>query len=95
MKRRIHLKSEAIYLKKLTDTVGLEEAAKNVGITTWALRRHLNNRETSPSIEIAAKYTLEGSGIKPATAIISGDNDVLDLIKKTIEKTGGNYTLLK
>lgn len=96
MKRRVHLKSQPIYVKKLIDTLGMEKAAKELGITPWAVKRHLNNNETSPAIEMAAQYLYEKKTNAPdgTVAVVSGDAILMQTIQKIVQFGNGNYTII-
>lgn len=98
MKRRIHLKAPAVHLKKLVNLMGLEKAAKEIGVTTWAIRRYLNNEETSPSIEIAAQHVWEkmtAVSDSEQIAIIKTNQITMQFIQQIVKTTDGNYTLIK
>lgn len=97
MKRRVHLKLPSTYTQKLSELIGEDEAAKEIGTTPWSIRRHITNKIAPKSVEIAAKSIYEDlyGSKKETTAIVSGDKDTLQLVQKIVKMSDGNYTLVQ
>ncbi len=94
MKRRIHIKSVPNNITALVKAAGAEDAANSLGITPNAIKKYIRFKVAPKSTEIAAGALLGGTQDN-VTAVVQCDSETLNVIKRLIESSHGNMTVIK
>lgn len=89
--KRNHAKLEPISIAKLIKSLGDKQAADSLGLTPPALKRYLKNGKAPYATEIAAQSIVASNINKDITAVISGDQNIIEAVKLLIESNNGVY----
>lgn len=92
MKTRIHVKSKPINIQKLIDSLGAENAAISLGVTSSAVKKYIRMGKAPKASEIAAQSLL-GSNNNTAI-IIHGSADLLAAVRAVADMGGGRVTVI-
>ncbi len=95
MKHRTHIKSTPTHIKMLLTRMGDKKASSALGVTPSALHKYIRSGKAPLATEIAAQSLCTSNLNKPATAIITGDDGLLETIKRIVELGSGGFQQIK
>lgn len=93
--KRIHVKSAPVNIALLIKNIGDVRASAALGVTPSAMNKWLRVGKAPKAAEIAAQSLCQSNTNKVTTAVITGDQELLDTIERVIMLGNGDFKLIK